>query len=164
MIGFASRGSKLCAIAATTAAAVGTLVLSQAGAAHHTARATPESAVKAVLVAATSAKLTCSDFNGAGFVNWDILVQLNPNGTARSAAPQGDAYVTGLQAFSVERTDPPTITISNGGRSLHFQGSALLQAGIPNTSFSVSGPSQSCSADFSFPNPQSPVINLVPTS
>jgi hypothetical protein len=110
-------------------------------------------------------KLTCSNWNGgAGFLDWDILVQLNPDGTAASAAALGDAYTTGVSLTSVERTDPPVITIDNSGRHLHFSGSALIQAGIPGTSLNFSGPSATCNADFSFPNPQSPVINLEPSS
>jgi hypothetical protein len=114
--------------------------------------------------APSTAKLTCRDFNGAGFINWDILVQLNPDGTARSAEQLGDAYLTGVQVVSVERTDEAAITITDGGRSLSFHGQAILQSGIPETSFNFSGPAQSCTADFSFPNPQTPFTNLTPTS
>lgn len=114
--------------------------------------------------ASSTAKLTCRDFNGAGFINWDIQVQLNPDGTAASAEQLGDAYLTGIQALSVERTDPATIAITNGGHSLSFHGSAVLQGGVPDTSFGFSGPAQGCSAEFGFPDPQSPFTNLTPSS
>ncbi|ETK30650.1 hypothetical protein [Microbispora sp. ATCC PTA-5024] len=108
--------------------------------------------------------LTCRDFNGAGFINWDLLVQLNPDGTARSAEQFGDAYLTGLQVLSVERTGRPSIAIRDNGRSLDFHGDAILQAGIPGTSFNASGPAQSCSAHFTFPHPAGTYTNLTPTS
>jgi hypothetical protein len=103
-------------------------------------------------------KLTCRVwFGGPQFINWDILVHLNPDGTAKSAAPLGDAYSTGVNFFTPERTDPDQISIGNGGRSLHFRGSVLPQIGIPNTPASLTGAPLTCAADFSFPNPQSPV-------
>jgi hypothetical protein len=112
-----------------------------------------------------SVKLTCSNWNAAlGFWNWDILVQLNPDGTAASAAALGDAYTSGVSPAiaTVERTDPATITIDNSGHHLHFAGSALIQWGLGQVVFS--GPPNTCNADFSFPNPQSPVIHLQPSS
>jgi hypothetical protein len=111
----------------------------------------------------SSTTLTCRDFNGAGFINWDVLVQLNPDGTARSAEQTGDAYLTGLQVVSVVRTGPATIDITGGGRSLRFHGDAVLQSGVPETSVGFSA-DQGCTAEFTFPNPQSPYTNLTPTS
>ncbi|WP_433178131.1 hypothetical protein [Actinoallomurus sp. CA-150999] len=108
----------------------------------------------------TTTKLTCQDFNGAGFINWDILVQLNPDGTAKSASQLGDAYLTGLQAVSVERTGQATINITNGGRSLSFHSDVLIQATVPLTTINFSGPAQGCSADFTFPNPPTTFTNL----
>ncbi|MGW5689104.1 hypothetical protein [Nonomuraea sp. NPDC003754] len=46
-------------------------------------------------------KLTCVAWGGGlQNENWDILVQLNPDGTAKSAEQQGDAYMTGIGIFS----------------------------------------------------------------
>jgi hypothetical protein len=105
-----------------------------------------------------SVKLTCARFNGAGFVNWDVLVQLNPDGTAASAAPLGDAYTTGVQMGSVTRTDPADITISDNGRKLSFAGSALWEANLGGVGISLGGPVATCVADYTFPNPSSPVF------
>jgi hypothetical protein len=113
---------------------------------------------------ASSAKLTCRDFNGAGFINWDIEVQLNRNGTAASASALGNAYLTGLQLVTVERTGQADIQITQGGRHLAFHSDALIATTIPGTSLGFSGPSQGCSATFDFPNPASPFTNLVPSS
>uniref|UniRef100_UPI003F495DC8 hypothetical protein n=1 Tax=Microtetraspora malaysiensis TaxID=161358 RepID=UPI003F495DC8 len=66
-------------------------------------------------------KLTCVAWGGGlQNENWDILVQLNPDGTAKSAEQQGDAYMAGIGIFKVERTDPAKITISPDGRELKF--------------------------------------------
>ena len=110
-------------------------------------------------------KLTCVAWEGgAATVNWDILVQLNPDGTAKSAEQQGDAYMNGVGIWAVQRTDPAEITISNGGRNLHFHGSALTQTTLFGSDFGINGVQNACSADFTFPDPQSPFINPEPYS
>jgi hypothetical protein len=108
-------------------------------------------------LAGNEVKLTCSRFNGAGFINWDVLVQLNPDGTAASAAALGDAYTTGLQMGSLERTDPADITISDNGRKLTFSGSALWEADLGGNGVTLGGGVATCTADYTFPNPASPV-------
>ncbi|MFB9833474.1 hypothetical protein [Actinoallomurus acaciae] len=96
---------------------------------------------------------------------WDIVIQLNPDGTARTAEQQGDIYKIGVNpVWSVQRTDPAEITITNGGRNLHFHGSGLLEGGIPGTEASVDGVPTGCSADFTFPHPASRVFNPEPIS
>ncbi|MDN3354327.1 hypothetical protein [Actinomadura sp. DC4] len=111
-----------------------------------------------------SAKLTCVSWEGAATLDWDVLVQLNPDGTAKSAEQQGDPYMVGPNIWSVQRADPAEVTITNGGRNLHFHGSGLVQTGLPGTDFVLNGVPAACSADFTFPNPHSPVINPEPIS
>ncbi|MCF6475151.1 hypothetical protein FAF44_43295 [Nonomuraea sp. MG754425] len=107
-------------------------------------------------------KLTCVAWGGGlQNENWDILVQLNPDGTATSAEQQGDAYMTGIGIFSVQRTDPAKITISADGRELKFYGTSLISAGLGDFSYTNSG---TCRATFTFPNPAKAVVNLTPTS
>ncbi|MFI7536688.1 hypothetical protein [Streptosporangium sp. NPDC049376] len=109
-------------------------------------------------------KLTCVAWGGGlQNENWDILVQLNPDGTAKSAEQQGDAYMTGMGIFSVQRTDPAKITISPDGRELKFHGTSLVTAGIPNTAFTYTN-AGTCRATFTFPNPSKAVVNLTPVS
>ncbi|MFD1938282.1 MULTISPECIES: hypothetical protein [Nonomuraea] len=107
-------------------------------------------------------KLTCIAWGGGlQNENWDILVQLNPDGTAKSAEQQGDAYMTGIGIFKVERTDPAKITISPDGRELKFYGTSLVSAGFSNFAYTNAG---TCRATFTFPNPAKAVVNLTPAS
>ncbi|TMR91556.1 hypothetical protein [Nonomuraea basaltis] len=109
-------------------------------------------------------KLTCVAWGGGlQSENWDIIVQLNPDGTAKSAEQQGDAYMTGVGLFSVQRTDPAKITISPDGRQLKFYGTSLVTVGVPNTPFTYTN-AGTCRATFTFPNPTKTVVNLTPAS
>ncbi|MCO5972416.1 hypothetical protein [Actinoallomurus soli] len=111
-------------------------------------------------------KLQCLAWQGGiAALAWDIVVQLNPDGTAKSAEQQGDIYKIGVDpVWSVQRTDPAEITITDNGRNLHFHGSGLVEGGIPNTEASADGIQTSCSADFTFPNPANWVFNPEPIS